>query len=309
MIAPRWRAVAVTVAGAIVRHTSRRIMSSLAQQSYAGLGAPHRTLARPRGASEPVLPPQGLARVSNRPRHDERLTDPIAPLLDVPYAATRGLRVVNMAGQKDGMGGPRNRTGRTHDPYSTPLRDANRDRLYGMLTARAAATLLTYLTELNKTTAQFFQEYMAAHPIPYAYWESGKVKDVSGETFIQGLLTMGPRHIDEKYRQSYITVDPPALAVRLLDIRLALRDEFVADLAWVKEENADIMKVACMSNLESSVSLDCDIDFDTIDEDDNFGGIPEEEYIPSGEERDDGPSWSYESMRGREIQGEGVDVD
>ena len=77
----------------------------------------------------------------------------------------------------------------------------------------------------------------------------------------------------------------------------------------MKEENADIMKVACMSNLESSVSLDCDIDFDTIDEDDNFGGIPEEEYIPSGEERDDGPSWSYESMRGREIQGEGVDVD
>ena len=244
---------------------------------------------------------------------DEHLIDPIAPPLDLPYAyaATRGLRVVNMAGQKDGMGGPRNRTGRTHDPYSTPLRDANRDRLYGMLTARAAATLLTYLTELNKTTAQFFQEYMAKNPIPYAYWESGKVKDVSGETFIQGLLTMGPRHIDEKYRQSYITVDPPALAVRLLDIRMALRDEFVADLAWVKEENADIMKVACMSNLESSASLDCDIDFDNMDEDDNFGGIPEEEYIPSGSsvDRDDGPSWSYESMRGREIQGEGVDVD
>ena len=55
----------------------------------------------------------------------------------------------------------------------------------------------------------------------------------------------------------------------------------------------------------------CDIDFDNMDEDDNFGGIPEEEYIPSGSsvDRDDGPSWSYESMRGREIQGEGVDVD
>ena len=67
---------------------------------------------------------------------------------------------------------------------------------------------------------------------------------------------------------------PPALAVRLLDIRMALRDEFVADLAWVKEENADIMKVACMSNLESSVSLDCDIDFDNMDEDDNRGASP-----------------------------------
>ena len=218
--------------------------------------------------------------------------------------------MVNMAGQKDGIGGPRNRTSRTHDPYSTPLRDGNRDRLYGMLTARAAATLLTYLTELNKSTAQFFQEYMANNPIPYAFWQDGKVKDVSGENFIEGLLTMGPTHIDEKFRDSYITVDPPALAVRLLDIRMALKDEYIADLAWVKEENANIMKVACMSNLESSVSLDCDIDFDDIDEDGNYGGIPQEEFIPSGKDaRDDGPSWSYESMRGREIQGEGVDVD
>jgi len=151
---------------------------------------------------------------------------------------------------------------------------------------------------------------MRNNPIPYAFWQDGKVKDVSGENFIEGLLTMGPTHIDEKFRDSYITVDPPALAVRLLDIRMALKDEYIADLAWVKEENADIMKVACMSNLESSVSLDCDIDFDDIDEDGNYGGIPQEEFIPSGKDaRDDGPSWSYESMRGREIQGEGVDVD
>jgi len=129
------------------------------------------------------------------------------------------LRVFAMAGQKDGRGGPRNRTGRTHDPYSTPLRDANRDRLYGMLTARAAMTLLTYLTEINKAGATFFQEYMANNPIPYAFWASGKVKDVSGETFIEGLLAMSPTNIEEKYRDNYITVDPPALAVRLLDIR------------------------------------------------------------------------------------------
>ena len=56
--------------------------------------------------------------------------------------------------------------------------------------------------------------------------------------------------------------------------------------------------------------MDCDIDFDDIDEDGNYGGIPQEEFITSGKDaRDDGPSWSYESMRGREIQGEGVDVD
>ena len=69
-----------------------------------------------------------------------------------------------MAGQKDGRGGPRNRTGRTHDPYSTPLRDANRDRLYGFLTARAAWTLLTYLVEINKAGASFLTEYMSVTP-------------------------------------------------------------------------------------------------------------------------------------------------
>jgi hypothetical protein len=127
-----------------------------------------------------------------------------------------------MAGQKDGRGGPRNRTGRTHDPYSTPLRDANRDRLYGFLTARAAWTLLIYLQEINKAGAGFWTEYMSTHPIPYHYGGEGKIADVSGENFILGLMNMSPTNIEETYRDNYITVDPPALAVRLLDIRYAL---------------------------------------------------------------------------------------
>jgi hypothetical protein len=148
-----------------------------------------------------------------------------------------------MAGQKDGRGGPRNRTGRTHDPYSTPLRDANRDRLYGFLTARAAWTLLTYLVEINKAGASFLTEYMSRNPIPYHYGAEAKIADVSGENFILGLMTMTPVNIDEKYRNNY------------------MHDEFVADLAHVREENADIMKVACMSNLENAVKLDCDVVF------------------------------------------------
>jgi len=83
----------------------------------------------------------------------------------------------------------------------------------------------------------------------YGMRDGGKIADICGETFIDGLLTMSAVHIDEKYRDNYVTVDPPALAVRLLDIRLALRDEYVADLSHVREENADIMKVACMKNL------------------------------------------------------------
>ena len=73
-------------------------------------------------------------------------------------------------------------------------------------------------------------------------------------------------NLDEKFRDNYITVDPPALAVRLLDIRGALHDELVADLAHVREENADIMKVACMSNLENAVKMDCDVVFSDEDQ-------------------------------------------
>lgn len=38
---------------------------------------------------------------------------------------------------------------RTRTPYDTPLRDGNRDRLIGLLTERAAKTLMIYLMELN----------------------------------------------------------------------------------------------------------------------------------------------------------------
>ena len=60
---------------------------------------------------------------------------------------------------------------------------------------------------------------MSSNPIPYHYGAEAKIADVSGETFILGLMTMTPVNIDEKFRDNYITVDPPALA-GLLDIRV-----------------------------------------------------------------------------------------
>jgi len=138
--------------------------------------------------------------------------------------------------------------------------------LYGFLTARAAWTLLIYLQEINKAGAGFWTEYMSTHPIPYHYGGEGKIADVSGENFILGLMNMSPTNIEEKYRDNYITVDPPALAVRLLDIRAALHDELVADLSHVREENGDIMKLACMQNLENSIKLDCDVVFSDEDQ-------------------------------------------
>lgn len=46
----------------------------------------------------------------------------------------------------------RNR-GRLRDPDNSPLRDGNRDVLFGMLTKRAIRTLVYYLSETNQVCA------------------------------------------------------------------------------------------------------------------------------------------------------------
>jgi hypothetical protein len=43
----------------------------------------------------------------------------------------------------------RNR-GRLRDPDNSPLRDGNRDALFGLLTKKAIRTLVYYLTETNQ---------------------------------------------------------------------------------------------------------------------------------------------------------------
>lgn len=54
----------------------------------------------------------------------------------------------------------RNR-GRLRDPDDTPLRDGNRDRLFGLLTSRAVATLLTYSLETNQNQGQWLNNYLS----------------------------------------------------------------------------------------------------------------------------------------------------
>ena len=53
----------------------------------------------------------------------------------------------------------RNR-GRLRDPDDSPLRDGNRDQLFGLLTKRAARSLVTYLMELNQNLANWLVGYM-----------------------------------------------------------------------------------------------------------------------------------------------------
>lgn len=59
---------------------------------------------------------------------------------------------------------------------------------------------------MDKRCTLISHPYVSVNRIPYAYGEQAKVADVSGENFILGLLTMGPVHIDEKYRDNYVTV-------------------------------------------------------------------------------------------------------
>jgi len=71
-----------------------------------------------------------------------------------------------------------------------------------------------------------------------------------------------------------LTAENFTLTLPSVVLRLALRDEWIADLAHVREENADIMKVSCMTSLENSFCLDCDdVDFD----DDGGAGLGPQE--------------------------------
>lgn len=66
----------------------------------------------------------------------------------------------------------------------TPLRDGNRDRLFGLLTERAAKTLLFYCSETNQHLYHWLMDYCKAHPIP----RDGKFEDISGEPLARETL-------------------------------------------------------------------------------------------------------------------------
>ena len=63
-------------------------------------------------------------------------------------------------------------------PDDSPLRDGNRDRLLGLLTERAARTLLFYCSETNQHLYHWLNEYIKQNPIP----RNGQYQDISGES-------------------------------------------------------------------------------------------------------------------------------
>ena len=152
----------------------------------------------------------------------------------------------------------RNR-GRLRDPYDTPLRDGNRDRLYGLLTTRAAATLLAYCFETNQVQAKWLTTYMSeARPqtlrnpklqrvvLTPRRAEAGptqghvggdlrrrvpKEPDVPGSCVLRqrvahavtpslvGAAAQEMQTIDNPYTGDRLTIDPRNLAQRILEAR------------------------------------------------------------------------------------------
>eukprot|EP00775_Hariotina_reticulata_P005512 gene5512-5748_t len=132
-------------------------------------------------------------------------------------------------------------------PYDTPLRDGNRDRLIGLLTERAAKTLMVYLMETNVNVYGWLVAFYKSNPIP----KHGSWDEVSGEAFLRKLLSMP---IEEaKYntgRESLFDnvascgVDPRSIAQRIMDIRSQLSEEFIQELQAIAEENALLLSDA-----------------------------------------------------------------
>jgi hypothetical protein len=129
----------------------------------------------------------------------------------------------------------------------------------GMLTDRAARTLLYYLMETNLNYHHWLLAFIRTYPIP----RDGAWDDVSGETFIRKLLTMPIQEAkwnvgrEEMYDTvAGIGVDPRNIAQRIMDIRTQLAKEWKADLSNIAEENSTLLRESLASSLEAMFTED-----------------------------------------------------
>ena len=153
------------------------------------------------------------------------------------------------------------RAAHLRSPDDTPLRDGNRDRLMGLLTERAAKTLLYYFFEMNPTLYGWFNQYLKENEIP----REGNWDDISGETFLRTLLSMNIEEtswgqqvgVDNLYNSfGGLIVDPRNIAQRVMEVRGQIAKEMIQDLMDVGEENSLLMR----ETLLTSLSLDLEAD-------------------------------------------------
>eukprot|EP00239_Pterosperma_sp_CCMP1384_P000286 CAMPEP_0197849396 /NCGR_PEP_ID=MMETSP1438-20131217/11898_1 /TAXON_ID=1461541 /ORGANISM="Pterosperma sp., Strain CCMP1384" /LENGTH=294 /DNA_ID=CAMNT_0043462059 /DNA_START=225 /DNA_END=1109 /DNA_ORIENTATION=+ len=144
-------------------------------------------------------------------------------------------------------------------PDDTPLRDGNRDRIMGLLTARAVATLMQYTMETNQPLHHWISKFYMDNQIPST---GGSWEDISGETFMRTLMmtsptTQGHPGIDPLFDCTAQTpIDPRNIASRIMDIRTILAKEWVEDLLLISEENGSLLRESLMSSLEGTLSME-----------------------------------------------------
>eukprot|EP00958_Prasinococcus_capsulatus_P024124 scaffold3734_cov425-Prasinococcus_capsulatus_cf.AAC.2 len=162
---------------------------------------------------------------------------------------------------------PSSRTLHRRDPYDTPLRDGNRDRLMGLLTRRAVATLRRYCMETDPTLTLWLESYMHEHEIPLqgtaplllthcscdnlcavAHGAAcvGTWEEVSGDKFLLDMLKCENKYMQSPLSDTYggetHSINVRELAERILSIRAHLAEEWRQDLLQVKEDNADLLR-------------------------------------------------------------------
>lgn len=188
----------------------------------------------------------------------------------------------------------RGRPASMRSPDDTPLRDANKDFMFGVLTARASRTLVLYMQEAKEEEAcQWLTTFINENPITL----SGTWEDISGDTFLRKMLataaaepvlTVGSDEVDrssgsgraergadstqesdqeepasssslpaaaEAEAKPSSGVDPREIARRILDIRMKLAKEFIQDLSLVTEDNNQLLRQSLMLSLQGSLKM------------------------------------------------------
>lgn len=124
--------------------------------------------------------------------------------------------------------------------------------MLGLLTDRAARTLLHYLLETNLTLHSWLYVYLKENEIP----KNGNWDDVSGESFLRKLLASPMESVkydfngrDEMFScAGPIGVDPRNIAQRIMEIRSQIAKEWIEELKEVSEENALLMRETVLSS-------------------------------------------------------------
>ncbi|MEW5316139.1 MAG: hypothetical protein WDW38_007525 [Sanguina aurantia] len=142
-------------------------------------------------------------------------------------------------------------------PYDSPMRDGNRDRLIGLLTERAAKTLMVYLMETNVLLHNWLVQFYKDNPVP----RIGSWDEVSGESFLRKLLAMPVSSAKLELGRDPLFdnsadggVDPRSMAQRIMEIRSQLALEFAQDLKAVAEENSALLRESLLLSLTSASS-------------------------------------------------------